>query len=263
MNLFSSSVKVLRRVGWTAAQANSPIRHPRFISSTRILLEKKTIVVPSMGDSITEGTIVEWTVQVGQAVKTDDVVALVETDKVTVEIKAQVDGVLTQQFGAVDETIEVGGPLYEVETEGLASASDAASKDTLAAAPAKSPTKEPASADNAASNDLTAPSASTSKDNIAITTESSSSLASREPSIHFLGKDGWAVRKAGVEEQASLAQQQAAAANTGPGKPHGVTVIQDDKVCHPMYGRPPFTDEEMEALLWGGANLVTDWKIKN
>ena len=37
----------------------------------------------------------------GQAVKEGDVVALVETDKVTVDIKAETDGVLTQQFGAV------------------------------------------------------------------------------------------------------------------------------------------------------------------
>lgn len=54
-----------------------------------------------MGDSITEGSIVEWTVQVGQAVQPDDVVALIETDKVTVEIKATTSGVITQQFGAV------------------------------------------------------------------------------------------------------------------------------------------------------------------
>jgi len=73
-----------------------------------------------MGDSITEvrvlsiswpstqlltflikGTIVEWTAQVGQAVETDDVVALVETDKVTVEIKAEQSGVITQQYGNV------------------------------------------------------------------------------------------------------------------------------------------------------------------
>ena len=54
-----------------------------------------------MGDSITEGTIVEWTAQVGQMVKEGDVVALVETDKVTVDIKAEIDGVLIQQFGEV------------------------------------------------------------------------------------------------------------------------------------------------------------------
>ena len=43
----------------------------------------------------------EWVVGVGQAVKADDVVALIETDKVTVDIKAEMDGVVTQHFGAV------------------------------------------------------------------------------------------------------------------------------------------------------------------
>ncbi len=48
-----------------------------------------------------KGTIVEWTVQVGQKVKDGDIVALVETDKVTVDIKADRDGVITKQYGAV------------------------------------------------------------------------------------------------------------------------------------------------------------------
>ncbi len=43
----------------------------------------------------------EWTVQVGQAVQEEEVVALIETDKVTVDIKATIAGVLTQQFGEV------------------------------------------------------------------------------------------------------------------------------------------------------------------
>lgn len=37
----------------------------------------------------------------GQAVKTDDVIALIETDKVTIDIKADMDGVITQHFGSV------------------------------------------------------------------------------------------------------------------------------------------------------------------
>lgn len=48
-----------------------------------------------------KGTIVEWTAKVGQKVKDGDVVALIETDKVTVDIKANVDGVITKQFGAM------------------------------------------------------------------------------------------------------------------------------------------------------------------
>ena len=72
-----------------------------FVSATRPLLEQRKCQVPTMGDSITEGTIVEWTAQVGQAVKEGDVVALVETDKVTVDIKAEIDGVITAQFAAM------------------------------------------------------------------------------------------------------------------------------------------------------------------
>lgn len=48
-----------------------------------------------------QGTIVEWTAKIGQKVMDGDVVALVETDKVTVEIKAEVGGVITQHFGDV------------------------------------------------------------------------------------------------------------------------------------------------------------------
>jgi len=45
-------------------------------------LEKITVKVPTMGDAITEGTVVEWVKSVGDPVAVDDVVALVETDKV-------------------------------------------------------------------------------------------------------------------------------------------------------------------------------------
>jgi pyruvate/2-oxoglutarate dehydrogenase complex dihydrolipoamide acyltransferase (E2) component len=48
-----------------------------------------------------KGTIVEWVAQLGEAVKDGDVVAMVETDKVTIDIKAEMDGVITQHFGAV------------------------------------------------------------------------------------------------------------------------------------------------------------------
>lgn len=80
--------------------SNSDIAR-RCVSASAYLLEKHTIKVPTMGDSITEGTIVEWTAQVGQLVKPDDVVALIETDKVTVDIKAEREGVLTKCFGEV------------------------------------------------------------------------------------------------------------------------------------------------------------------
>lgn len=43
----------------------------------------------------------EWTVPVGGAVQAEDVVAMIETDKVTVEIKAEISGVVTKHFTAV------------------------------------------------------------------------------------------------------------------------------------------------------------------
>ena len=48
-----------------------------------------------------QGTVVEWMVEPGQAVAPDDVVAMVETDKVTIEIKADISGVVTKHFSAV------------------------------------------------------------------------------------------------------------------------------------------------------------------
>jgi biotin carboxyl carrier protein len=104
--LFSCSVtknmlhRLLPTLRWAAgAQIGAHAR--RCVSTTAPTLEKHTIKVPSMGDSITEGTIIEWTAQAGQMVKEGDVVALVETDKVTVDIKAEMDGVLMKQFGEV------------------------------------------------------------------------------------------------------------------------------------------------------------------
>ena len=76
-------------------------KNRNFVSASTPLFEKFLMQVPTMGDSITEGTIVEWTASVGQAVQDGDVVALVETDKVTVEIKAEMDGVIVQHFGNV------------------------------------------------------------------------------------------------------------------------------------------------------------------
>jgi biotin carboxyl carrier protein len=86
---------------WRRIAAPNRASLASFVSVTLPLYDKKVVALPSLGDSISEGAIVEWTIQVGQAVKAEDVVALVETDKVTVEIKAEMDGVVSQHFAAV------------------------------------------------------------------------------------------------------------------------------------------------------------------
>ena len=59
------------------------------------LLSVEDVPVPSMGDSITEGTVVEWTAQVGDGVAVDDVVVVIETDKVSVEVRTPIAGAIS------------------------------------------------------------------------------------------------------------------------------------------------------------------------
>lgn len=57
--------------------------------------------VPALGESITEGTIASWAKAEGDKIAVDDVIVIVETDKVTVDIKSTHSGVLTKKI-AVD-----------------------------------------------------------------------------------------------------------------------------------------------------------------
>merc|ERR1712154_498374 len=67
-----------------------------------------------MGDSITEGTLVEWTKNIGDQVEVDDVVAVIETDKVSIDIRTDFAGVITEQLAAIDDTLEVNAPLFKL-----------------------------------------------------------------------------------------------------------------------------------------------------
>ena len=63
------------------------------------LAQKRIIeLVPALGESITEGSISRWSKNEGDSVVPDDVVVVVETDKVTVDIKANHKGVITKHL---------------------------------------------------------------------------------------------------------------------------------------------------------------------
>lgn len=57
-------------------------------------------VVPALGESITEGSIARWSKNVGDQVAVDDVIVIVETDKVTVDIKSTNSGILIAQLAS-------------------------------------------------------------------------------------------------------------------------------------------------------------------
>jgi biotin carboxyl carrier protein len=67
----------------------------RKIASNRRIQAKIVEMVPALGESITEGSISKWTKNIGDKVAVDDVIVIIETDKVTVDIKSTNAGVLT------------------------------------------------------------------------------------------------------------------------------------------------------------------------
>lgn len=106
---------------------------------------KTQIKVPAVGESITEGTIAQWTKKSGDMVKRDEVLLVLETDKASVEVVAEADGVLTTSAKAGD-VVKVGSVVGEIDTSAKPSASaggNGASKP--AATPASSAANTPAS----------------------------------------------------------------------------------------------------------------------
>ena len=90
------------------------------------------ITMPQMGESVTEGTILEWLKQVGDRVEADEPLVEVSTDKVDAEVPAPAAGTLTKILAEPDSTVQVGAPLGEIEVDGNG------------AAPAPSEPSEPA-----------------------------------------------------------------------------------------------------------------------
>ena len=78
------------------------------------------IRVPALGESVTEATIGRWFKTVGEAVKADEPVVELETDKVTIEVPAPVDGVLTEVLVQAGETVGVGALLGALDVAGAA-----------------------------------------------------------------------------------------------------------------------------------------------
>lgn len=101
---------------------------------------KAQVKVPAVGESITEATISEWVKKNGDAVRRDDVLLVLETDKASVEVVAEADGVLETKAKAGD-VVKIGAIVGEIDT-------DKALQPTPTAAPA-APTAKPISGKSA------------------------------------------------------------------------------------------------------------------
>jgi 2-oxoglutarate dehydrogenase E2 component (dihydrolipoamide succinyltransferase) len=95
---------------------------------------KIEIKVPTVGESISEATIGSWTKKSGEFVKRNEVLLLLETDKASVEVVAENDGVLTTQANAGD-VVKIGATVGYLDTDAKATAAPSA--------PAPSPSPAP------------------------------------------------------------------------------------------------------------------------
>ena len=83
------------------------------------------VVMPAMGDSVSEGTILEWHKQEGDQVSEDETLVEISTDKVDAEVPAPATGTVVKVHAAEGDTVHVGAVLAEIATNGAAPAAGA------------------------------------------------------------------------------------------------------------------------------------------
>ncbi|KAG1904196.1 uncharacterized protein F5891DRAFT_1275798 [Suillus fuscotomentosus] len=89
----------------------------------RAQLHSKTVKVPQMAESISEGTLRSWSKQVGDTVEVDEEVATIETDKIDVSVNAPTAGKIVELLAKEEDTVSVGQDLFIIAPgEGGASA---------------------------------------------------------------------------------------------------------------------------------------------
>ncbi len=82
------------------------------------------IKVPELGESVSEATVGSWNFSKGDAVKKDDILVELETDKVSIEVRAEEDGTLTEIVAEEGDTVEIGSVLARLGESGGSDAAD-------------------------------------------------------------------------------------------------------------------------------------------
>ena len=122
--------------------------------------KKATVVrMPKMSDTMTEGTIAAWLKNVGDKVKSGDILAEVETDKATMELENYEDGTLLYTGPKAGEAVAVDGILAIIGEEGADIQALLGGQSGAAAAPAAAPAEAPKPAEAAAPAAPAAPTA--------------------------------------------------------------------------------------------------------
>ena len=78
----------------------------------------ENIIVPALGESITEATVSKWIKNQGDQVKEDEPIVELETDKVNVEVPSPAEGVISKINFKTGDTVEVGALLGTISSQG-------------------------------------------------------------------------------------------------------------------------------------------------
>ncbi len=101
------------------------------------------VEMPKMGESITEGTVIAWHKQPGDAVEQDEILLEIGTDKVDTEVPSPEGGVLTETLVEEGDTVEVGTIIARVETEPEAAEAESSSEPPAADSETETTAEEP------------------------------------------------------------------------------------------------------------------------
>jgi len=107
------------------------------------------VLLPKMGESVAEATIMKWVKNEGDKVEADEPIIEIATDKVDSEVPAPEDGVLVKQLCNEGDVIEVGQPIAVISTEGEGAEPEAS--------PSKSQQEEPAKSGQISASNGSAP----------------------------------------------------------------------------------------------------------
>lgn len=101
------------------------------------------IVVPALGESVSEATVAQWLKKEGESVKADEPIVELETDKVTLEVNAPSDGVIAKITVGEGESVEVGAVLGQLDAGDAANDSAPAEREDKKAEDKAAEKKEP------------------------------------------------------------------------------------------------------------------------
>lgn len=96
-------------------------------------MSSQTVVMPQLGESVLEGVVIEWLVEVGSHVSVDEPLCIVETDKANAEVPSPIEGYVSKLSVELEDVVSVGEELVEISD----------TKPDGASAPAETKKEEP------------------------------------------------------------------------------------------------------------------------